>query len=450
MKRIHWKRLIAVLLMTSIFPWGGVSMAESLHYYPNENVGDVHPFYNAAEDSWYMFYLRPNGFQATLLCSKDMIHWTPKDITCTSGQLAAYYVLGVLQAGEKYYSWYGSGTSMSASESDDLLTWHNPGNEYAIPMGYTTFIGQRDPYVFWDPDEQVYRVICTAYRTNQLQGRGLGMKCALGIASTKSDQLNAWNPIDTALIDYPDGLNGEPECPQMLKIGNRWYVFVSLARRHENHVGRLSYYIGDEGKGIFEQDWNEKEEHVLTSEDVCAAQVAQGPDGYYLWGWIAENWNGGSWGGHLSIPLKISQQPDGTLTTSIAPAVATMISEEPVATGQDKVQGDFSRWHAQATFFLEAGKRITFHCGNGQIVLDDATGLFAVFQNDSLMHVSYQLTPGSLAGTHEMQVIGEENILEVFLDDQWSLAARMQESTQCEQMMLEGGQTTLITVRNLK
>ena len=73
-----------------------------------------------------------------------------------------------------------------------------------------------------------------------------------------------------------------------------------------------------------------------------------------------------------------------------------------------------------------------------------------MFQNDSLMHVSYQLTPGSLAGTHEMQMIGEENILEVFLDDQWSLAARMQEPTQCEQMRIEGGQTTLITVRNLK
>ena len=181
------------------------------------------------------------------------------------------------------------------------------------------------------------------------------MKCALGIASTKSDQLNAWNPIDTALIDYPDGLNGEPECPQMLKIGNRWYVFVSLARRHENHVGRLSYYIGDEGKGIFDRIGTRKKNMFLPVKTCALRRLPRDRDGYYLWGWIAEKLDGGSWGGHLSIPLKISQQPDGTLTTSIAPAVTTMISEEPVATGQDKVQGDFSRWHAQATFFLEAG-----------------------------------------------------------------------------------------------
>ncbi len=445
----HRSALLTAMVLLALTLLGGTAMAETIHYYPGENIGDVHPYYDADTQTWLMYYLRANGnFDAAALRSADLLHWEPAALS-SQGALAPYFVLGVQKYQDQYYSWYGSGVSMSASRSDDLLHWENPGSDASIPMGYTTFVGMRDPYVFFDEDAGVWRVICTAYRTNQLQGQGLGMKCALATACTAGSAPEQWSPIDTTLIAYPDGLHGEPECSQMMKIGNRWYIFVSLARRHENHVGRLSYYIGDEGKGILEQDWNEKEEHFLTSEDVCAAQLAQGPDGLYCWGWIAPNWDGGSWGGHLTLPLRVTQNADGALSASLAPQVGQALRGELLTRGEASVSGDFDRYDAEFAFTLKAGERAVIRCGNGQITLDDGAGLFAVGQDDTLTHVSQPLTPGALAGSHTVRVIAEADMLEVFLDQQCALAARMREDTRCQAMSVTGAEAAAISVYDL-
>ena len=452
MKKSLTAALLSLIIMLTVMITlcGGIAMADSVHYFQGENIGDVHPYWDEQSQTWHMFYLKSDGsFSAALLRSKDMLHWEPAEIS-SQGALAAYYVLGVQKAGETYYSWYGSDLSMTASSSQDLLHWDTPGGDYNIPMGYTTFVSMRDPYVFFDEDAGVWRVICTAYRTNQLRGKGLGMKCALATASSQGDSPDHWGAIDTALIEFPKGLEGEPECPQMMKIGNRWYIFVSLARRHENHVGRLSYYIGDEGKGILEQDWNTKEEHFLTSEDVCAAQLAQGPDGVYLWGWIAPNWNGGSWGGHLSLPLKITQHADGTLATELVPQVSQSIRGDLLAEGADAVKGAFDRWDADVTFDLAQGQTAVIKCANGQIVLDDAQGLFSVGQSDVLTHVSYAVKPGSLEGSHSLRIVAEENMLEVFLDGQRTLTARMQRDTACKSISVTGGENARVQVYSLR
>ncbi len=446
----HLPALLTALALLALTLLEGTAMADTIHYYRGENIGDVHPYYDADTQTWIMYYLRANGsFDAAALRSADLLHWEPAQLSC-QGALAPYFVLGVQPYQEQYYSWYGSAASMSASRSADLLHWENPGREASIPMGYTTFVGMRDPYVFFDEDAGVWRVICTAYRTNQLQGQGLGMKCALATACSAGSAPEQWHPIDTTLVAYPDGLHGEPECPQMMKIGNRWYIFVSLARRHENHVGRLSYYIGDAGKGILEQDWDEKEEYFLTSEDLCAAQLAQGPDGLYCWGWIAPNWDGGSWGGHLSLPLRVTQNADGTLSASLAPQAGQALRGELLAQGSDAVSGDFDRFDAEFTFTLKAGERAVIHCGNGQITLDDRAGLFAVSQDDTLTHVSHPLTPGTLVGNHTVRVIAEEDMIEAFLDRQYALAARMRQETRCQSMSVAGAENPCVAVYVLR
>lgn len=443
--------IVAVLCVGIMLRLGGVAMSESIHYYKGANIGDVHPYWHAESETWYMYYLKSDGtFSSALLRSKDMLNWEPVEIT-GQGVMAAYYVLGVQQAQDgKFYSWYGSDISMTASTSQDLIHWNTPGPEYNIPMGYTMFVSMRDPYVFFDEDAGVWRMICTAYRSNQLSGKGLGMKCALATAVSEGETPTNWNAVDTALIEYPKGLEGEPECPQMMKIGNRWYIFVSLARRHENHVGRLSYYIGDEGKGILEQDWNAKEEHFLTGEDLCAAQLVEGPDGIYLWGWIAPNWNGGDWGGHLSLPLKVTQNADGTLAAMLPDQMGDAIRGDLIASGTDAVKGNFTRWDAQINFSIDTGDRAEIICANGKIIIDDAQGRFSVAQNDELTHVSYAVEPGTLVGEHEVRIIADENMLEVFMDGQWALSARMQQDVKCRSISVENAANVSLEVYTIK
>lgn len=425
-------------------------MASSIHYAPEGGLGDVHPYYDAASGQWYLFYLKTDGaFSAALSVSRDMLHFEERDIDC-QGPQAAYFVLGVQPFEESFYSWYGAGTSMAASRSRDLLHWENAGSACAIPMGYTTFVGMRDPYVFFDEDAGVWRMVCTAYRTNQLQGKGLGMKCALALASAAGASPEQWGAVETTLVSFPDGLHGEPECPQMMKIGDRWYLFCSLARRHENHVGRLSYYIGDPGAGILEQDWNQKTEHVLTSEDVCAAQVCQGADGIYLWGWIASHWNGGGWGGQLCLPLRVEQLADGQLCTRLAPSVSAALRGELLARGTDSVSAELNGFDAEMRFTVEAGEQARITAGASVIVLDESQHLLAIEDADGTRHVSMPLSAGNGQAEHTLRILAEGDILEVFLDDRYALAARTKSDTACDSITLSGATGQAMAVYSLQ
>ena len=58
---------IAVLLLSAVMI-GGTGMAESVHAHRSENIGDVHPYWDEASQTWYMYYLRTDGsFSAALL-----------------------------------------------------------------------------------------------------------------------------------------------------------------------------------------------------------------------------------------------------------------------------------------------------------------------------------------------------------------------------------------------
>lgn len=413
----------------------------TLHYIaPDHLIGDVHPYYNEADGLWYMFYLMPGDFAAALLTSEDMLHWTPQPTQHKGGKLAPYYVLGVIKDGEAYRSWFGYGTSMCATQSTDLRTFENAAYGYTIPLDLTTYpSGARDPYVFHDPDAGVYRVICTAYLTNQLQGKGQGMACRLAVGQTKGDSLDDWGKIDTTLMEM-DGLSGEPECSQVLKIGDRWYVFASMARRHPNHVGRLSYFIGDAGKGFLEQDWAAKQEHFLTGDDICAAQLAEKDGALYLWGWIIENWQGGVWGGHLSLPLEVIQQGDGMLTTRLAPEVSGVIRGEMLleaAAETAELPKAIDRYDADVSF--QAGQNaVTVDLGAAWVVLEPATGSFRIAQPDGETHVYFDLPAQTLAGDHQLRIVAEADMLEVFLDDAWSLSARLDRQVITDQLSVSG------------
>ena len=103
MKKILTAVFLSLIMLTvSITLCGGIAMADSVHYFQGENIGDVHPYWDEQSQTWYMFYLKTDGrFSAALMRSKDMLNWEPVEIS-SQGALAAYYVLGVQKAGETY------------------------------------------------------------------------------------------------------------------------------------------------------------------------------------------------------------------------------------------------------------------------------------------------------------------------------------------------------------
>ena len=399
-----------------------------------------------------MYYLKPDGFSSALLTSDDLLSWKPAELVYTGGKLANYFVLGVIEDEDSYRSWFGYGTSMASSVGQTLHSFSNAGYKYSIGLDIMQYpSGSRDPYIFYDPQADVYRVICTAYLTNQLQGKGQGMKCMLAIGSTRSASLDDWGKIDKTLINF-DGLKGEPECAQVFLINDRWYVFASMARRHPNHVGRLSYWIGDEGKGLLDQDWNQKEEHYLTSEDLCAAQLVEKEGALYVWGWIAKSWEGGTWGGDISLPLVVLPGTDGLLYTSLAPEVRNVIRGELSARSEGvdpMVSGEFFEYDADVSVINDSGRSFSVNLGAAVVNWNHLEHQIEIQSAQGLLHTSLPLPAESLSGQHTIRILGQEDVLEVFVDDKWSICARINSSVNTHQMYVTGSVPASMTVYRL-
>lgn len=439
---------------------GKVPVSGSLLHYRNQeyNVGDVHPYYDTKSSTWYMFYLKPGDYASQLLTSKDMLHWTPKEIKFAGAPAQKYYVLGVVNEKGTYRSWFGQGAYMGSSESADLLLWKMGTSGTAIKNDLNTFLaGARDPYVFWDPDEKVYRCVSTSYRTNKDWGFGEGLDCSLALSSTTQADCSSWSKEQQELIHFPDGMKGEPECSQMLKIGNRWYLLASMARRTAHWVGRPSYWIGDENTSIAKDRWQAKEEKALNGEDLCAAQVVNDGNRWLMWGWIPMKWNGGDWGGHLNLPHEVYPLPDGTLATRLESSVSRKIRggtlaalQEPATLEGDKqvkLDGKHSRFDISASIKLEQESIAAVKIGN-----EDSSGI--VISLDGTNHsigihmempggitgqefASIDVPEGALHGQVEVRAIAEGDMLEVFVNDRWSVCARIHRELKNETVAIQ-------------
>lgn len=413
-----------------------------LHFIaPDHRIGDVHPYYNAGDETWYMYYLKPDGYASALLTAADALSWEAAPLVHAGGKLANYYVLGVVPDGDAYRSWFGYGSSMASTVSRDLLTYENASYQYTIPLDLSVYpSGARDPYVFFDPMDNVYRVICTAYRTNQLQNKGQGMECMLAVGQTEGPSLDKWGKINTTLLAF-DGFAGEPECAQVFFIGERWYVFASMARRHPNHVGRLSYWIGDAGKGLLDQDWFAKEEMFLTGEDLCAAQLVEKGDDLYLWGWIAHNWQGGVWGGHLNLPRIVRQGADGVLLSGLEPEVALAVRGAFLAGEKGTapvVTGPFAAYDAEFSLAFDADSIPTLDLGAAIVRWCAKEQRLAILSPTGEVHTTLPLPEAAFSGQHMVRVLAQGDILEVFVSGRWSLCARLDRAVETAQISARG------------
>lgn len=109
-----------------------------------------------------------------------------------------------------------------------------------------------------------------------------------------------------------------------MKIGNRWYAFVSVAYNTAHQVGPLQYWTGDEGVDCMEVDWSKKEFAFLDGEDLCAARPTQVGDKVYMWGWIPSTYDTmpwAPWAGYLNLPREVVQRGDGSLGGRLDPGL---------------------------------------------------------------------------------------------------------------------------------
>lgn len=319
----------------------------SLHHAADGYYGDVHPFYDEESRTMYMYYLstgkQSSGyiptFQSLLTTSRNMIQYNDVKIQLDESapcEQDLYYVLNVIKdADGKYRSSFGFGNYAGTSVSDDLITWKRGSEPYIDPADdvlkytYRAYFDQgvysgRDPDIYYDKDSKQYYCIVMNYFSSAAAS---GKK---SLALYKGDEKGIFSTKSTKVLDFTG--KGDPECPQIKKIGDRWYVFYSESGTGTSgNVGRFAYRVGDIGVAPENVDWESKKEFYLDGGDVHAAQLCKIGDYYYMYGWISYRPHESVWGGYINLPREVFVREDGTLGARLDPELTKLLNKGLVA-----------------------------------------------------------------------------------------------------------------------
>lgn len=183
--------------------------------------------------------------------------------------------------------------------------------------------GVRDNMMYFDEENGRYLMIAGCY----YQFDGAAQTSDLVIYASDDDIAMSWTrPGNVVEAGYSRNL---PECPSLMKIGDRWYVFVSVAYNTAHQVGPLQYWTGDAGVDCMDVDWSDKDFAFLDGEDLCAARPTQVGDKVYMWGWIPSTYDTmpwAPWAGYLNLPREVVQQADGSLGGRLDPGLSALLN----------------------------------------------------------------------------------------------------------------------------
>lgn len=417
-----------------------------LHYRASGwHIGDVHPYFENGR--LYLFYLVPNGILRCDACftdpskvvtkrsavsfTDDFIHWHE--------YLLPDIILNIVKINNVYYSCVGSG-ERSFYESRDLVHWE-PSSEFRFDIDEKLFTaGARDYACFWDDDTRSMRVSANAYFTNEHRGIEKGLDCCVLISQSINSSGDSPQRVllDMRNMDRPLMKCKEPECNQMIRISDRWYLVTSLARQTVHWVGPPSYWIGDRNRAIDDQDWQSKEEYRLDGEDLCAAQIAPCGNKNYIFGWIPLNYNGQEWGGDLNLPREVYPLEDGRLASGLDKAYAEAIRGEVHDFVPRLMDSQIFGFCMQIQpLAKDFGVRMTICDMNKRagILLDTESGIcvqvsehkigIVKLKENEARFVFAELEIDAASSERSLHVLFDGDIVEAFLDDRYAVCARV-------------------------
>lgn len=203
---------------------------------------------------------------------------------------------------------------MHATSRDGMQTWaRHDAHTFGATEGYET-ADWRDPYVFWDEETQLWRMLITA-RHAQGPDRRRGV-----IAQCTSPDLEHWTP---APAFWDPRRNIAHECPEVFQWGDWWYLVYSEFSDAFTTRYRMARSLAG--------PWLVPEHDSLDGRAFYAAKSAARDGRRFFFGWIASR-EGSSddgawqWAGTMSV-LEATQRDDGTLAFHPADELRKTFSE---------------------------------------------------------------------------------------------------------------------------
>lgn len=294
------------------------------HYKPVDGYfGDPIPFF--WNGVYHLFYLKAplepkrHGASHTSyehISTRDFIQWeehpTAIEPTPDSPDASGCWTGSIIEKDGIFYLFYTGHApehptkpqTICVATSLDLDHWEkSERNPILLPDPELYNIKHwRDPFVFWSEEERCYLMSLTTVLKKGCHWKG----GALVIC--RSQDLIHWNPGE---VFYYPGNHGFPECSDIFKMGNYWYLVCSI-------FDKTCYRVGDSPLGPWRAARTDSFDGVL---NYAAKTISDGQNRYAM-GWIrtkSQSKDSGAWewAGHLSFPRQLVQDSDGTLYSKL-------------------------------------------------------------------------------------------------------------------------------------
>lgn len=321
-----------------------------------DSTGDAIPLYH--DGTYHIFSLTPpkgtTVYPARLrtswshTISDDLVHWQEVETALYPGEGSEPDACGVwtgaaLFAGGQYHIFYTGYNphihfeqSICHATSADGLQWKkDPLNPIIVPdEALYEVVDWRDPYVFYNEDDRCYWMLISG-RIKQGPPSRRGV-----IVLYRSQDLTTWAYYGPIYQPYHTNC---PECAEMYKLGDNWYLSYSRFSEFVNTIYRVA-------KSPF-GPWRTPKYDGIGGRRFYAAKSLQDKEDrriYFAWAHDrAERSDTGEWywGGVFCIPHEVRAGAEGNLDVKM-PDEYLRAFDEPVGwqykhmLGSAKVYGD--------------------------------------------------------------------------------------------------------------
>ena len=328
---------------------------KNIFYKPTDGwVGDTIPF--AHDGKFYIYYLHDErkgntqdeyGYRTSwnLLITEDGVNIKDCKVVLPVGEYDdadyACYTGSVIEGNDgQFHMFYTAQNNynpkyhrdgkplqyVAHAISTDLINWEKlPELTFGADESIYEPFDWRDPFVFYNEDEKCFDMLLAA------RLRGASEKNGGCVGLCRSYDLIHWEAKEPF---YNPESYMTHECPDLFKLGNKWYlVYSTFSEKFVTH-----YRMSDKLSG----PWTSPIEDTFDGRAFYAAKTAQVGDKRMAFAWVPtkrgeSDFGQYEWGGNF-IAHEINQTTDNKLTVKPAEGLINMFNKEFVNEKLNKVE----------------------------------------------------------------------------------------------------------------